>query len=241
MPPIEIQRKIVEEIEGYQKIIDGARQVIENWKPDMEFEIEEERKKAGMDSWMYTRLGEICEINSESGDPKLLFGNDSFIYIDISSVENGGTGRISFDQEISVDDAPSRARRIIRVNDILISTTRPNLKGFTIIKSLPKRVLASTGFAVVRCKSDSVPDFIFPLLLSETLVKQMIAKMGKGSYPSINQEDMKSLYVPLVPSDNQKNIAKKLSFERDIIEKNAELIAIYREKIRKVISHVWDD
>ena len=60
-PPLEIQREIVAEIEGYQRIIDGARQVVENWKPNIEMELEEARKEAGVEEWEMVKLGEVCD------------------------------------------------------------------------------------------------------------------------------------------------------------------------------------
>ena len=51
LPPLEIQQQIVAEIEGYQKIIDGARQVVESWKPQIEIDPE----------WPMVKLGEVCE------------------------------------------------------------------------------------------------------------------------------------------------------------------------------------
>ena len=61
LPPLETQREIVSEIESYQRIIDGARMVVENWKPNIELELEEARKEAGVEEWEMVKLGELCE------------------------------------------------------------------------------------------------------------------------------------------------------------------------------------
>lgn len=74
-------------------------------------------------------LSDICEINAENKNPTLAFGDDEFIYIDISSVENG-TGKVDFSNKIKGIDAPSRAKRAVRKGDILFSTVRPNLKAY---------------------------------------------------------------------------------------------------------------
>ena len=141
LPPLEIQKEIVKEIEGYERVIEGARQVIESWKPTIKID----------PKWPIVALGKICEINSEVIDPKNLSA-DIFNYIDISSVENG-TGRFLGSSEISKANAPSRARRIVHNNDVLLSTVRPNLKAFMFVQNLLPNSIASTGFAVLKANS----------------------------------------------------------------------------------------
>ena len=70
LPPLEIQEQIVKEIEGYQKIIDGAKMVVENYKPTISIKPE----------WEMVELGSVCEINDKAGDPIKLFGKETFTY-----------------------------------------------------------------------------------------------------------------------------------------------------------------
>jgi len=60
LPPLEIQKEIVEELEQYQKVIDGAKQVVDNYKPHIDID----------ESWEEIELGEICEFNYGKGLPK---------------------------------------------------------------------------------------------------------------------------------------------------------------------------
>jgi len=116
MPSIEVQREIVAEIEKYQKIIDGARQVVDNWKPHIYIDPD----------WPIVKLGDVCEINPDTINPSSKYPEETINYIDISSIENG-TGRFLGYTEILSQEAPSRARRGIHIDDILLSTVRPNL------------------------------------------------------------------------------------------------------------------
>jgi len=134
LPPLEIQEQIVKEIEGYQKIIDGAKMVVENYKPTITIN----------PAWEMVELGSICEINEKAGDPLKLFGKEKFTYIDIESIENV-TGIVSFEKLLDPKDAPSRARRIVKNGDVALSTVRPNLRAFGYLENLPKNCLASTG------------------------------------------------------------------------------------------------
>ena len=143
LPPLEVQREIVAEIEGYQRVIDGARAVVESWKPHIAVDPE----------WPMVALKDACIINPESVNPSSDYSDSTIFYVDISSVENG-TGRFLGYNEIPSSDAPNRARRGILGGDVLLSTVRPNLQAFTMLTDMKERAIASTGFAVLRARCD---------------------------------------------------------------------------------------
>ena len=228
LPPLEVQQEIVDELEGYQKIIDGCKQVIENYKPTTDID----------PSWEMVELGEVCEINKESEDPKNIF-KDEFIYVDISSVESK-TGKVDLSNKLNIKDYPSRARRIFKKGDILLSSVRPNLQSFAFIDFDAENYVASTGFMVLSSNKEKIqPQYLYSILFSDTLMKQMISKMQRGSYPSINQDDTKGLKLPLPSLDIQNEIVQKIEKERKVIDGNKKLIEIYTQKIQDRINKVW--
>ena len=230
LPPLEVQREIVAEIEGYQKVIDGARAVIENYRPHIAVDPE----------WPMVKLGEVCEINPESISPSNVYPTESIHYIDISSVESE-SGRFTGYKEIPAQEAPSRARRPVRNQDVLLSTVRPNLKAFTILSSVRERAIASTGFAVLRARDGVVePEFILESVRSDHAVNQMISMMGKGSYPSINQKDVASIRVPVPTLSIQQKIVAEFEGEKAIVDGNRKLVARMEEKIAAAIGRVWE-
>ncbi len=228
LPSIEVQKEIVSEIEGYQKIIDGARQVVENWRPSFTVD----------PVWPLVELGEVCLVNPESNDPTSLFGNSEFVYIDISSVDNK-SNNVDFSNVIKSSEAPSRARRIIKSGDVLLSTVRPNLKAFAYLDVLPEKVLASTGFAVLRCNESLNPKFLFISICGDYSVNQMINSMGKGAYPSINSSDVENIRIHVPPLEVQNKIVASIEEEQRLVESNKRLIEIYEAKIKSKINEVW--
>lgn len=230
LPPLEVQREIVDEIEGYQKLIDGCLQVVDAWKPQIDID----------PKWPMVKLGEVCEINPQSSDPVEIFGESEFVYIDITSVENG-TGKVSYENRIATTDAPSRARRLVKENDILLSTVRPNLKAFAILKQIPSKVIVSTGFAVLRSREIILPDLLYYSICSESAVNQMVNNMGKGAYPSINSSDVENLSIPLPPIEVQRDIVKIIESERRVIDGCRAMIKSYEDKIKRVIDKVWEE
>jgi len=183
------------------------------------------------------KLSDVCEINRKTAEPTKLFGKSEFVYIDISSVENG-TGLVNFENKILTEKAPSRARRIIKNDDVLLSTVRPNLKAFAYMKNLPEKSLASTGFAVLTAKEQVLPKYIFHLLFTDDLQSQMIGRMGKGSYPSINQDDVEQLTIPLPSLEIQKKLVAEAEKEQEVINANKQLIEIMEQKISDVLSEI---
>ncbi|HDZ85138.1 MAG TPA: hypothetical protein ENH35_01135 [Candidatus Moranbacteria bacterium] len=183
------------------------------------------------------KLSEVCKINRKTAEPTKLFGETDFVYVDISSVENG-TGNLNYDNKIVASKAPSRARRIIQNGDVLLSTVRPNLKAVAYLENLPSKALASTGFAVLTAKENALARYVFRLLFTDDLQNQMAGRMGKGSYPSINQDDVEQLSIPLLSLEIQKKLVAEAEKEEEIIKANKNLIEIMEKKIEKVIEGI---
>jgi len=226
LPPLEIQQQIVEELDSYQNIISGARQIIANWKPRIDID----------PSWLKVKLRDVAEINKNLENINI---EKYYQYIDISSVENE-TGKISFGKKILGKDLPSRARRKIEAGDVLLSKVRPNLKAFAFIDFIPEDYVVSTGFAVITSKENTLNKWIFYLLFTNFLQEQMLVRMGKGAYPSINQNDVVDLDIPLPPLEIQHKIVDRIESERPFIESAKKLIEIYTQKISTTIAKFWE-
>ena len=151
----------------------------------------------------------------------------SFKYIDISSVE---TGRLTVPSEtIELSEAPSRARRVLRSGDIVMSTVRPNLKAFAQCRFDAGNFVASTGFSVIRAKENADAYFLLCAILSDDVATQ-IERFAVGSnYPAINSSDVRRLLVPEFPLSIQRKIAAILTSIDTAIEKTEALIAKYQQ------------
>lgn len=218
LPPLEVQQKIVNEIEkieaentNLQKSIVSCHENITEILNAIHTTTE--------------KLGELVLLNETTQNPKT-FSTKTFTYVDIDSVQNG-TGKISFDKEIDSQKAPSRARRIAHDKSVLISTVRPNLKAFSYIEKERENTIYSTGFAVIRSKDEGkfCSKYLYYLFLySDNLMEQIKEAMPKGQYPSINDKDMRNLVVP-VPSikDQQRIVAKIEKLEQQIEQAQASI------------------
>jgi type I restriction enzyme M protein len=206
--------------------------------PDINLSGDRYRKTAAIQSkWPMVKLGEVVEINRKSCDPKTLYENGTFVYLDISAVENG-SGKVSFGSRLRGVEAPSRARRIVRQGDILLSTVRPNLQAFAYLESVPSDAVASTGFAVLTPHPEKADgSFLYAMCFSIPVMKQMTGRMGKGAYPSITQSDVEEITIPLPPLEEQERIAAELDGYRKIIEGARQVLANYKPTIK--IDPTW--
>ena len=99
-------------------------------------------------SWEVVRLGDVAEVNARAWDPS---DGNNILYLDLTAVVVPGV--LALPRDLAAKDAPSRARRRVQAGDILVSTVRPNLRGFARVTAAPENLIASTGFAVVTAKS----------------------------------------------------------------------------------------
>jgi restriction endonuclease S subunit len=116
---------------------------------------------------------------------------------------------MSFDYKILGKDAPSRARRIVSKGNTILSTVRPNLKAFAFAEKDYNDTVFSTGFAILMPKDINalLPKLLYIYFMNmESLMQQIIDKMPKGQYPSINKADIESFMIPLPPLDIQQKI-----------------------------------
>ncbi len=173
--------------------------------------------------WEIKELKEVVDINKEPRDPTRESPDEKFFYIDIDSIENG-RGVIKTAKKIIGKEAPSRARRLIHYNDVIMSTVRPYLKAFAIIPREYDNQICSTGFAVLTCKEKILPLYLLHTLFSKPVIEQCNKTMVGGQYPALNTSQVEKIKLPLPPLHEQKKIAEILSTVDKAIEKVDETI-----------------
>lgn len=160
-------------------------------------------------------------------------------YVDISSVD--GVNGIKTKESMLFSAAPSRARRLVKHGDVIISTVRTYLKAIARIRDPEDNLVVSTGFAVIRPCSELTPDFLGCLVFASYFVDQVIARSTGVSYPAINASELVAISVPVPPLKEQIAIASFVDRETAKIDELAKafngLIDLLKEKRQAVISH----
>ena len=154
--------------------------------------------------WVIKKIDDIVNI-----DPENLSSNISpdyeFTYISLEDVTRGTLAECS---KQVYQSAPSRARRMLRQGDILVSTVRPNLKSHYLFPSGYSDWICSTGFSVLRCKENkAIPEFIYYQFFGGEIERQIEGLIAGSSYPAINSSDVRSLEISVPDIDEQRAIS----------------------------------
>jgi len=160
----------------------------------------------------------------------------TFRYVDIGSVQ---TERLVKDLErIQFDSAPSRARRLLRRGDTIISTVRTYLKAIWYVDEEASDLIASTGFAVLTPGNDVVPEYLGYVVQSSGFVNQVTANSIGIAYPAIAETVLGRFPVALPPIEEQHTILAHIKARTEPLtaaihqaEKEITLIREYRERL----------
>ena len=156
--------------------------------------------KAG---WKTKTLAEVLE-KTETTNP-LLKPDDEFDYIDVSSVSNQ-TFTINETQRLVGQDAPSRARKLVKTNDILFATIRPTLQRVAIVPPMLNRQVCSTGYFVLRPKAEVDHRFLFYYLFTKEFMAQMADLQKGASYPAVTDAEVRAQFISYPESIEQQRI-----------------------------------
>ena len=183
------------------------------------------------DGWRMVRLGDVVEINRRSWDP-----NDGtpISYLDLTAVIS--PGRLDEPKALAAKDAPSRARRHVLSGDVLVSTVRPNLRGFARVRNAADNLVASTGFAVLTPLSGVNGSFVYHHVMTERFAANLEGAATGQAYPAVRSDDVSNFRVPLPPLHEQRAIADVLDSIDEAIERTEEVIAAI-ETLRDSLLH----
>lgn len=178
-----------------------------------------------MSEWIERVFDDVCIVDKECL-PENTDSSYQFTYISLSDVERG---RILPSVQHITYGAPSRARRILHDNDVLMATVRPNLQAFAQLGKGIRDMIASTGFAVLSEKDHNSTGYIYHYLFSDHATKQINTLVSGSNYPAISSSHVKRLKIRIpVSLSEQRKIARILSTVDAVIEKTEAAIAKYK-------------
>lgn len=154
------------------------------------------------------RVDDVADTSKLHRDPTK-DAEEVFLYVDISSVDVV-TGLIANPQDMEGAEAPSRARRVIKAFDIVVSTCRPTRGAIAVVPPRLHNQIASTGFCVLTAREGVNPFYLFYALRLPSTLEQFRKWSTGSSYPAILESDVEKTLVPVPDSATQDEIARDM-------------------------------
>ena len=218
LPLLKVQQKIVAEIEGYQKVINGACQIIHNYRPTIAVD----------PKWPLVPLGSVCNVvagQSPPGESYNTTGQGTPFY-------QGKTefGPMCIGEPVKWTTNP---QRFAETGNILMSVRAP----VGPVNFATEHVCIGRGLAAIKPQENNViPMYAFYIL--RTMESQITGDMG-ATFASISKLGIEAIPIPLPPMAVQQAIVKELEVEQSLVDANRELSDRMERKIQFAIHQVW--
>ena len=229
LPPLEVQKEIVAEIEGYQKVIGGARAVVDNYRPQIPIQPE----------WPEAELGEVCDVRDGTHDsPKYV--HDGYPLITSKNLKEGSIDFINVNLISREDLDAINKRSKVDAGDILMP----------MIGTIGNPVIADASceyavknVALIKFHKDSKVDNLFlkDILSSAEMQSKFDLQATGSTQRFIPLGFIRKLLIPLPPLETQQAIVAEIEAEQTIVAANRELIERFEKKIAGAIDRVWGE
>ena len=230
LPPLNIQQQIVEELENYQHIVDGARKVVESYFPRIQIDTK----------WNRSNLGELCELatgstpptsdreNYDNGDIKWLVSGDIH-----RGVIHDCAGRITEKGKTVAN------LKLHRKNSVLIAL---NGQGKTRGTVALLRVDATSNQSIVAMypkKNNILSEFLYYIL--KGMYQEIRDITGDKHRSGLNMMIIRDIVVPVPPIEIQQRVVSQIEAEQALVEPSKQLVDVFTKKIQNIINEIWRD
>lgn len=233
LPPLEVQREIVAEVEGYQRVIDGARAVLVNYRPHIPLD----------PKWPVVPMAEIAEFKnglnftkSDDGEPLRIVGVSDFQSNTVVPSDSLATIQT---------DAPVGQDYLLQPGDILFvrSNGNPDLVGRSMLAGDDIGRATFSGFTIrARVEAGKAKPRYLAHFFKTPVFSEKMKRTGQGAnIRNLSQSILAELQVPLPDLDTQTAIVAEIEAEQALVNGNRDLIARFEKKIDAAIARVWGE
>lgn len=233
LPPLEVQEHIVAELDNYQKIIDGAKQVVENYKPT--FKIDPE--------WEMVELGKACNFNPKKTEVKNVSENTEVSFVPMANLN---AHKMLFHvNQIKRKAEVYQGYTYFKENDVLLARVTPCFENGKsgIARNLRNDIgFGSSEYFVFRSKKDILSEWIYYFISSLNFIESGKLHMtGTGGLQRLTKDYATKYKIPLPSLEIQQQIVARIEKEQKAVEATKNLITIFKQKIKDKISDVWSE
>jgi type I restriction enzyme S subunit len=185
----------------------------------------------------FVELGKVASLSSDRWSPGA-HGQSTFRYIEISNVDSS-TGHVSH-SEVPVENAPSRARKLVRGFDVLASTVRPNRGAVGLVPDSLDGAVATTGFAVVRPGSKTDAFFLLAVLRHPASTAQLMRCNTGSAYPAIEESVLPQIWIPGAKPGTRKSLGARELRRTTLLQTAVDLVDQAKADVEALIEGTLD-
>lgn len=233
LPPLSVQQEIVAEIEGYQKVIDGARAVLDNYRPHIPIHPD----------WPMVAISNACEINPKKSE---LAGWDGATEVSFVPMADLGEHEMCFVPKGTKRlDEVTASYTYFRDGDVLLAKVTPCFENGKagIARGLSNGVgFGSSEFFVLRPSDRVTTEWVFLHIATPAFRTCATSQMtGTGGLQRVPREVLGRYEIPLPPLETQRSLVSEIEAEQSLVNANRELAARMEQKIQATLSRVWGE
>ncbi len=227
LPPLDVQKVIVEEIEDYQKVINGARAVLDNYRPHIPIHPD----------WPMVELGAACK--PEYGYTEKAMDQGDARFVRITDISEGGFLRAEDQKFITLTDEARQS--LLAKGDLLVARTGATFGKTMLFEEEYPAVFASYLIRLRFPKELVNPRYYWVFAQSDAYWSQANALMTGGGQPQFNGNALVQLKFPLPSLETQQQIVAEIEAEQTLVAANRELIERFEKKIQTTLARVWGE
>ncbi|MES2580508.1 MAG: N-6 DNA methylase [Pseudomonadota bacterium] len=233
LPPLDLQKAIVAEIEGYQIIINGARAVLDNYSPHIPIHPD----------WPLIPIGEACIVNPRKSELNEMDDNTVISFVPMADLNEN---EMYFEQKDTKKLAEvTSSYTYFRNDDVLLAKVTPCFENGKagIAKNLVNGIgFGSSEFYVLRSDGRLLPEWIYICIKTQEFRETAIAQMtGTGGLQRVPRAVVEGYTIPIPSLETQQQIIAEIKSEQALVSANSELIARFEKKIQATLTRIWGD
>lgn len=233
LPPLSVQKEIVAEIEGYQKVIDGARAVIDNYRPHIPVNPD----------WPLNPIAEVCTVNPRKSEISNLSEETEVSFVPMADL---GEHEMFFKPKKTKKLADvGSSYTYFRDGDVLVAKVTPCFENGK--AGIARYLKNETGFGsselyVLRPSEKLLSEWIFLNVANSGFRSWASPQMtGTGGLQRVPKSVIQNYEIPVPSLREQQEIVAEIEAEQKLVEANRELIEGMEAKIKQTIARVWGE
>ena len=235
LPPMEVQKEIVAEIEGYQKVINGARAVLDHYRPHIPIHPD----------WPMVPISDASTRITKGSSPTwqgIEYTSSSSDVLFVTS-ENVGLGELLLDSPKYVERRFNEIepKSILKKGDVLTNIVGASI-GRTAIFDLDADANVNQAVCVIRPNFDLIMSkYLMTLLNSPEFIQRLLGNSVENARANVSMGVLGGLTIPLPPLATQQAIVAEIGAEQALVAANRELITRFERKIQASLARIWGE